>query len=178
MKLIRRATLEQNKNIEKAIKIILEEIGEDLNRDGLLDTPKRVSKSLREILCGYNANIEEIMSKRFKLTTESNNIVKVNSINFYSLCEHHLLPFWGHVNIEYVPKSEVLGLSKFARLVDSFSRRLQIQENLTNQIGKTIIKYLKCDYVKVYIKAYHMCMIMRGVSKSDSFTETEFIYKI
>lgn len=177
MKLIRGDYLDRNENLENAVKEILKEIGEDLNRDGLLDTPKRVSKSLREILSGYNSNIDEIMNKKFKLNNTSNDIVKVNSIEFFSLCEHHLLPFFGHVNIEYIPNNEILGLSKFGRLVDAFSKRLQVQEHLTKQIGETIIKYLNCSYVKVHIKATHMCMSMRGISKSNSFTETEFTYK-
>lgn len=169
--------MERNKNIENAVKEILKEVGEDLNREGLIDTPKRVSKSLREILSGYNSNIDEIMNKRFKLNNPSKDIVSVNSIEFYSLCEHHLLPFFGYVNIEYIPNQEVLGLSKFGRLVDAFAKRLQLQERLTKQIGETLVKYLNCSYVKVYIKATHMCMSMRGVYKTSAFTETEFLYK-
>lgn len=170
--------MNRNENLENAIKIILKEIGEDSNRYGLIDTPKRVSKSLREILSGYNEDIEKIMEKRFTLENKTSDIVKIKNIEFFSLCEHHLLPFFGHVDIEYIPKNEILGLSKFGRLVNAFSKRLQVQENLTKQIGETIIKYLKCDYVKVNIKATHMCMSMRGVSKSSSFTETEFLHKI
>lgn len=169
--------MDRNLNLEGAVKIILEEIGENLNREGLLDTPKRVSKSLREILSGYNENIDLIMNKKFKFNNNSKDIIKINSIEFFSLCEHHLLPFFGHVNIEYIPENEILGLSKFGRLVNAFSKRLQVQENLTKQIGETIIKYLKCHYVKVHIKATHMCMTMRGISKTNSYTETEFIYK-
>ena len=169
--------MDKNINLENAVKTILKEIGEDLNREGLIDTPKRVSKSLREILNGYNENIEEIMSKKFKLHNHSKDIVKINSIEFFSLCEHHLLPFFGHVNIEYIPKEEILGLSKFGRLVNAFSKRLQVQEKLTKQIGETIVKYLNCDYVEVHIKASHMCMTMRGISKTSSYTETEFVYK-
>lgn len=166
-----------NINLENAVRTILKEIGEDENREGIIDTPRRVSKSLREILSGYNENIDNIMSKRFKLGNPSKDLVKINSIEFFSLCEHHLLPFFGTVNIEYIPSSEILGLSKFGRLVDAFAKRLQVQENLTKQIGNTIIKYLNCDYVKVHIKATHMCMSMRGISKTNSFTETEFVYK-
>lgn len=169
--------MDKNINLENAVRIILREIGEDENREGLLDTPKRVSKSFREILSGYNQNIDEIMSKKFKLENPSKDLVKINSIEFFSLCEHHLLPFFGIVNIEYIPNSEILGLSKFGRLVDAFSKRLQVQENLTKQIGNTIVKYLNCEYVKVHIKATHMCMSMRGISKTNSFTETEFVYK-
>lgn len=169
--------MDKNLNLEHAVKIILEEIGENPNREGLLDTPKRVSKSLKEILSGYNENIDSIMNKKFKFNNNSKDIVKINSIEFFSLCEHHLLPFFGHVNIEYIPENEILGLSKFGRLVNAFSKRLQVQENLTKQIGETIIKYLKCSYVKVNIKATHMCMTMRGVSKINSYTETEFVYK-
>lgn len=169
--------MDKNLNLERAVKIILEEIGENLNREGLLDTPKRVSKSLREILSGYNEDIDSIMNKKFKFDNNSKDIIKINSIEFFSLCEHHLLPFFGHVNIEYIPENEILGLSKFGRLVNAFSKRLQVQENLTKQIGETIVKYLKCYYVKVNIKATHMCMTMRGISKTNSYTETEFIYK-
>ena len=168
--------METNINLEKAVKIILEEIGEDLSRDGLIDTPKRVSKSLREILCGYTVDIEQIMNKKFKLSNKTKDIVKINSIDFFSLCEHHLLPFFGQVNIEYIPKDEILGLSKFARLVDAYAKRLQVQEKLTKEIGETILKYLDCSYVKVSIKATHMCMSMRGICKTNALTETEFIY--
>lgn len=168
--------MNENINLENAIKIILKEIGENLNREGLLDTPRRVSNSLREILNGYNENINEIMSKKFKFNNNSENIIKINSIDFFSLCEHHLLPFFGQVNIEYIPEKEILGLSKFGRLVNAFSKRLQVQENLTKQIGESIIKHLNCKYVKVHIKATHMCMTMRGVYKTNSYTETEFIY--
>lgn len=169
--------MDTNINLENAFKVILEEIGENLNRDGLIDTPKRASKSIREILSGYTVDIEKIMNKKFKLPNPTNDIVKITSIDFFSLCEHHLLPFYGQVNIEYIPKNEILGLSKFARLVDAYSKRLQVQEKLTKEIGQAIIKYLDCSYLKVSIKATHMCMSMRGVSKTCALTETEFVYK-
>lgn len=169
--------MDKNIKLENAYKVILQEIGEDLNRDGLIDTPKRASNSIREILSGYNVNIDEIMGKKFKLSNPTQDIVKVNSIDFFSLCEHHLLPFFGQVNIEYIPKNEILGLSKFARLVDAYAKRLQVQEKLTKEIGEAIIKHLDCSYVKINIKATHLCMSMRGVSKISALTETEFIYK-
>ncbi len=169
--------MDKNINLENAIKTILREIGENEMRDGLIDTPERVSRSIRETLSGYNEDIDKIMSKKFKLENPSKDIVRVNSIEFFSLCEHHLLPFFGIVNIEYIPDCEILGLSKFGRIVNAFSKRLQVQENLTKQIGNTIIKYLNCHYVKVHVRATHMCMAMRGICKTTSFTETEFVYK-
>ena len=144
--------------------------GEKPSRDGLKNTPKRVDKMYKEIFGGYHKNIDSI----FKATFESDNdsMVIVQDIDFYSHCEHHMVPFFGKVHIAYIPDGKVLGLSKFARLVEVFARRLQIQEQMTHQIAKTIQKYLHPKGVAVVIKAQHLCMAMRGVQKQNSQTTT------
>ena len=150
--------------IEKAVKQILEGIGENVNRKGLKETPRRVAKMLEEILSGYKQDPKKILGKVFY--EEFNELVLVKDIPFYSLCEHHILPFFGKAHIAYIPDGKkVVGISKFARLVDVFTKRLQLQERMTNQIADTIMETLTPQGAMVVIEAEHLCMIMRGVKK-------------
>lgn len=153
--------------IEKAVKQILESIGENVNRKGLKETPRRVAKMLEEILSGYKQDPKKILGKVFY--EEFNELVLVKDIPFYSLCEHHILPFFGKAHIAYIPDGKkVVGISKFARLVDVFTKRLQLQERMTNQIADTIMETLTPQGAMVVIEAEHLCMIMRGVKKPGS----------
>lgn len=153
---------------------LINAIGEDENRKGLEETPKRVARMYKEIMSGYDINEEEIF-KTFD-SEEYEGMVSVNNIFFSSICEHHLVPFMGTVEIEYRPNGKILGLSKFARLVDMFSKRLQVQERLTKQILDSIVKNLKPKYCRVSISAEHLCMIIRGIKKHGSYTITEKEY--
>lgn len=154
----------------KAIKMLLEAIGEDPNREGLEETPMRVARMYEEITKGYDENANDHLAKVF--TVENSEIVIVKDIEFHSLCEHHLLPFIGKAHIAYLPNEKVVGLSKLARTLETFARRLQIQERLTNQIADSIVKALAPLGVMVIIEAEHTCMTMRGVKKIGSKTLT------
>lgn len=145
----------------------LEEIGEDPDRDGLKGTPERVAKAWEFLTRGYGQKVEDVINGAV-FEVESNHMIIVRDIEIYSLCEHHMLPFFGRCHIGYIPKNKVLGLSKLARLADMFSRRLQIQERLTNQIARTIMDILDPEGVGVVIEAQHLCMMMRGVEKQGS----------
>lgn len=158
---------------EIIIKKLLENFGEDPSRKGLIETPKRVSKMYEELLAGYGKNPKNIF--KFFDSEDYKGTVKVSSINFSSLCEHHLLPFFGTVDIVYQPNGKIVGLSKFVHLVELYSQRLQLQERLTIQIGKAIMEYLKPEGCNVTIKAEHLCMSIRGVKKPGARTETCFI---
>lgn len=160
--------------IMKNIKSNLKLIGEDVNREGLLDTPKRVAKMYNEIFGGYAINPEKTLGTTFA-ATESNEMVIVKDIQFFSHCEHHMVPFFGKVHIGYIPKDRVVGLSKLVRLTNAYSQRLQIQERLTTQIADTIEKVLNPLGVIVVIEAQHMCMQMRGVKNSTSLTVTSAV---
>ena len=167
------------KKIEEAIKTILIEIGEDPNRNGLLETPKRVAKAYKELFEGYTISNKEILNKQFE-TTYNNGVVKVSGIPVYTFCEHHMLPFFGTCDIEYKPNNGlVVGLSKLNRLVRNCSRRLNTQEQLTDNIGLAIIENLKASYCKIKVECRHMCVEMRGVNQSGSstITEKEFTFK-
>lgn len=153
------------------IRRLLVELGEDPDREGLARTPQRVDKALRFLTSGYAANIDEVLNDAL-FTVDYNEMVIVKDIDFYSLCEHHLLPFFGKCHIAYIPSTRVIGLSKIPRLVDVFSRRLQIQERLTNQIADTIREKVSPLGVAVVIEATHLCMSMRGVEKQNSFAVT------
>jgi GTP cyclohydrolase I len=150
---------------------LLVELGEDPNREGLLRTPIRVEKALRFLTSGYGANIDAVLNDAL-FTVDYSEMVIVKDIDFYSLCEHHLLPFFGKCHIAYIPSTRVIGLSKIPRLVDVFSRRLQIQERLTNQIADTIREKISPLGVAVVMEATHLCMSMRGVEKQNSFAVT------
>lgn len=145
--------------------------GEDLNRPGLLDTPVRAAKAFAHLTKGYHQSIDEVVNDAV-FPSANRELVLVQNIEFYSLCEHHMLPFHGVAHIGYLPDGQVLGLSKFARIVDMFARRLQIQENLSEQIAQTIMDVTGCRGVAVVMDASHMCMMMRGVSKQHSTTRS------
>ncbi|HPO91243.1 MAG TPA: GTP cyclohydrolase I FolE [Victivallales bacterium] len=157
--------------MQEEIRKILIAIGENPEREGLKDTPKRVEKSLQFLTSGYKQNIEELINGAI-FSEDCNDMIIIKNIEFYSLCEHHMLPFYGKCHIGYIPDGKVFGVSKLARLVDCFSRRLQLQERLTRQIADTILKTIKPLGVGVVMQAQHMCMTMRGVEKQDSLMLT------
>lgn len=150
---------------------LLAELGEDPLREGLRDTPKRVEKSLRFLTSGYEADIDEVINNAL-FTVDYSEMVIVKDIDFYSLCEHHLLPFFGKCHIAYIPQQKVIGLSKIPRLVDVFARRLQVQERLTHQVAQVIQERIAPLGVAVVMEATHLCMSMRGVEKQNSFAVT------
>ena len=160
--------------IEAAVKLLLEGIGEDVNREGLVETPARIARMYEEIFSGVEESSEELMAKRFH--EENNDMVLEKDIVFYSMCEHHLLPFFGKVHVAYIPDGEVVGLSKLARTVDVYAKRPQLQERMTNQIADAIMNELNPKGVMVIIEAdEHMCMTMRGVKKPGSKTVTSVV---
>ena len=150
---------------------MLAELGEDPSREGLLDTPKRVEKALAFLTSGYAADVDATLNNAL-FSVDYNEMVIVRDIDFYSLCEHHLLPFIGKCHVAYIPQGRVLGLSKIPRLVDIFARRLQIQERLTNQIAETLREKVDPLGVAVVMEATHLCMAMRGVEKQNSVATT------
>lgn len=160
--------------MEEHFKAIMQAIGEDVNREGLRDTPKRAAKAFQYLTKGYNENIEDIVNNAI-FESNASEIVMVKHIELYSLCEHHLLPFIGKCHVGYIPNGKVIGLSKIARIVDYYARRLQIQENLTRQIAETIQKYTDAIGVAVMIEAQHLCMMMRGVEKQNSVMTTSCV---
>ncbi len=160
--------------MEELYRKLLSEIGEDLNREGLRKTPQRAAESFKYLTKGYNEDVDKIINDAL-FESDASEIVLVKNIELYSLCEHHLLPFIGKCHVAYIPKGKVLGLSKIARIVDVFARRLQIQENLTRQIAVTIEKHTNAVGVAVVIEAQHLCMMMRGVEKQNSVMTTSCI---
>ncbi len=159
------------KPIEEAVRTILKEIGEDPQREGLRDTPTRVARAYEELTSGYRQDVDALINGAL-FDVRYNEMVLVKEINFYSLCEHHMLPFFGTAAVAYIPKEKVIGLSKIPRLVDIFARRLQVQENMTHQIAETLKEKLRPLGVGVILKARHLCMEMRGVRSQDSPTVT------
>jgi GTP cyclohydrolase I len=157
--------------MQEIIRQLLAELGEDPRREGLVDTPKRVDKALRFLTSGYAADVDEVLNNAL-FTVDYSEMVIVKDIDFYSLCEHHLLPFFGKCHVAYLPSTRVIGLSKIPRLVDVFSRRLQVQERLTSQIADTIRDKIAPLGVAVVMEATHLCMSMRGVEKQNSFAVT------
>jgi GTP cyclohydrolase IA len=153
--------------IEPLIRELLKELGEDPDREGLDKTPARVANALAYLTAGYRTDIADILNAAL-FTEEYDEMVVVKDIDFYSLCEHHLLPFFGKCHIAYMPSRKIVGLSKMPRLVEMFSRRLQVQERLTTQIAQTINEVLQPRGVAVVMEALHMCMLMRGVEKQNS----------
>ena len=153
------------------IRRLLAELGEDPGRDGLRDTPRRVQDSLKFLTSGYDVDLDALINGAL-FTVEYNEMVIVRDIDFYSMCEHHLLPFFGKVHVAYLPKDKVIGLSKIPRLVDMFARRLQVQERMTQQIAEAITKAVSPRGVAVLCEAQHFCMMMRGVEKQHSGTVT------
>lgn len=158
------------KKIEKAVKLLIEGMGEDPKREGLVDTPRRVAGLYEEVLAGMDQDAKEHLERQFNV--EGSDIVLEKDITFYSLCEHHLMPFFGKVHIAYIPEGKVVGLSKLARTVEVYARRLQLQEQLTRQIADAIEENLSPKGVMVVIEAEHTCMTMRGVKKPGSQTVT------
>ena len=146
---------------------ILESIGEDVKREGLRSTPKRAAEAFRFLTKGYNEDIEKIVNNAI-FESDASEIVLVKDIELYSMCEHHLMPFIGKAHVAYIPNGKVIGLSKIARIVEVYARRLQIQENLTRQIAETVEKYTEAQGVAVVIEAKRLCMMMRGVEKQNS----------
>ena len=157
--------------MQEEIRNILLAIGEDPAREGLRDTPKRVEKSLQFLTRGYRQNLTEVVNGAL-FDAESDDMVIVRDIEFFSMCEHHMLPFFGKCQVGYSPKKKILGVSKVARIVDMFARRLQIQERLTRQISGAIMEILDAEGVGVVIEARHLCMQMRGVEKQHSVMTT------
>jgi GTP cyclohydrolase I len=156
-----------SERIQSLVKELLAELGEDPGREGLIDTPKRVAAALAYLTSGYQADVDKLINQAC-FAQETTSMVVVKDIELYSLCEHHLLPFYGRCHIGYIPRGRVFGISKLARLVDMFSRRLQVQERLTEQIAYAIKDSINADGVGVMIEARHLCMMMRGVEKQNS----------
>src|SRR5437762_13267550 len=157
--------------MQDLIRQLLAEIGENPDRERLRDTPKRVAKAYEFLTSGYRADIDRVLNNAL-FTVDYSEMVIVKDIDFYSLCEHHLLPFFGKCHVAYIPTDKVIGLSKIPRIVDVFSRRLQVQERLTNEIANTIREKISPLGVAVVVEATHLCMSMRGVEKQNSFAVT------
>lgn len=153
--------------MEQLITDLLKEIGEDPGREGLLKTPERVASAYEFLTRGYHLDIKDVLNEAI-FTEKYDEMVIVKNIDFYSMCEHHMLPFYGKVHVAYIPNGKIIGLSKIPRIVDVFSRRLQVQERMTQQIADTIEEYIQPEGVAVVSEAFHMCMMMRGVEKQNS----------
>ena len=161
----------RSQRVEKHWASIIEAVGEDLSRPGLQETPKRAAKAFEFLTRGYQQSVDDVVNGAL-FPSASSEMVLVQDVELYSLCEHHVLPFIGKCHVAYIPTGKVLGLSKVARIVDIFARRLQIQENLTSQIAETIMEVTGAEGVGVIIEAQHMCMMMRGVEKQNSVMKT------
>ena len=157
--------------LESAFELVLREIGEDPRREGLVRTPERVAKSMRYLTSGYQQDVDQVLNAAL-FSVCYDEMVIVRDIEVFSLCEHHLLPFFGRCHVAYLPNQKVIGLSKIPRLVDVFAHRLQVQERLTTQIAQTIMEKVRPQGVGVVIEARHLCMIMRGVEKQNSVAVT------
>lgn len=160
--------------LESLVKELLVELGEDPDREGLERSPHRIATSLQFLTEGYRVDIDRLINNAI-FTSESNNMIIVRDIELYSLCEHHMLPFFGRVHIGYIPRAKVFGLSKLARIVDMFARRLQMQERITQQVAEMIMNKIEPEGVGVIIEARHLCMMMRGVQKQNSMMTTSAV---
>ena len=160
--------------IEQLIHELLIQIGEDPNREGILKTPKRVAKAWQLLANGYRQDLDSIINEAI-FTEDYDEMVTVKDIDFFSLCEHHLLPFFGKAHVAYIPNGKIIGLSKIPRIVEMYSRRLQVQERMTQQISNTLNDVLKPKGVAVVLEGEHMCMQMRGVEKQNSYATTSFM---
>jgi len=158
--------------VKELIEKLLVELGEDPTREGLKNTPERVAKSMKFLTGGYWVNIEELVNEALFQDPNTDEMVILKDIDIFSLCEHHMLPFFGKCHVAYLPDGKIIGLSKIPRVVDAFSRRLQVQERLTSQIANCLNDILKPKGVAVVIDALHLCMSMRGVEKQNSYTTT------
>jgi GTP cyclohydrolase I len=165
------ANKEVNKEFEELVRRELELLGEDPNREGLLRTPARVARALKWMTQGYGSSAEEVVGKGI-FKEEHDNMIMVRDIELYSMCEHHMLPFFGKAHVAYIPNGKIVGLSKIPRIVDVYAQRLQVQERLTEQIAEGLCSVLQPAGVGVVIEAYHLCMMMRGVQKQNSKTIT------
>ncbi len=161
--------------VQDLIRQLLIELGEDPDREGLARTPHRVEQALRFLTSGYQADVDAVLNGAL-FTVDYSEMVIVKDVDFYSLCEHHLLPFFGKCHVAYIPRKQVIGLSKIPRLVDVFARRLQIQERMTNQIAETIREKINPLGVAVVVEGTHLCMSMRGVEKQNSFAVTSAMF--
>jgi len=157
--------------LETIVHQLLKEIGEDPNREGLLKTPQRVARAMDFLTSGYRMDIDSVMNGAI-FNEKYSEMVIVKDIDFFSMCEHHMLPFFGKAHVAYIPNGKIVGLSKVPRIVDVFSRRLQVQERMTQQIADTLYEYLNPEGVAVVVEARHMCMMMRGVEKQNSIATT------
>ena len=162
---------EKKKNLEKITKSLLESLGEDPNREGLLKTPTRVAKSWEFLSKGYDEDLDALINNAI-FEESAKDMVIVKNIEFYSLCEHHLIPFQGKAHVAYIPNGKIIGLSKIPRIIDHYAKRLQVQERLTNQIANTIQDILQPKGVAVVMEGRHFCMLMRGVQKQNSIATT------
>lgn len=160
--------------MEKNFSEIISALGEDVEREGLLDTPKRAAKAMKFLTRGYQMSVDEVVNNAI-FESDNDEMVIVKDIEMYSLCEHHLLPFIGKCHVAYIPQGKVVGLSKIARIVEIYARRLQIQENLTKQIAETILNVTDAAGVGVVVEAKHLCMMMRGVEKQNSTMTTSMM---
>ena len=160
-----------DERIREAVRVLVAELGEDPSREGLVKTPERVAQALRFLTSGYDRDVDEVINDAL-FTVDYSEMVIVKDIDFYSLCEHHFLPFFGRCHVAYIPRGKIIGLSKVPRLVEVFSRRLQVQERLTSQIAESISAKLDPLGVAVVVEATHLCMLMRGVEKQNSMALT------
>lgn len=166
-----------NVKLEGLVKTLLTEVGEDPKREGLVATPKRVAKAYEFLTSGYHQDIKKVMNKAV-FNEKYDEMVLVKNIDFFSLCEHHLLPFYGKVHVAYIPDGKIVGLSKIPRIVEVFARRLQVQERMTKEIAETLENYLQPSGVAVVAEAFHMCMMMRGVEKQNSSATTSSMFGV
>ena len=160
--------------MKKAFAEIIQACGEDINREGLVDTPKRAAKAFAYLTRGYEQTLDEVVNNAL-FASDNSEMVLVKDIELYSMCEHHLLPFIGKVHVAYIPSGKVIGLSKIARIVDMYARRLQIQENLTKQIADAIMEVTNAAGVGVVVESQHLCMMMRGVEKQNGVMKTSMM---
>ena len=163
--------------MESYVKAILDELGEDPDREGLLKTPARVARALRELTKGYKQDPEAIINGAL-FTEDYSEMIVMKDVDFYSMCEHHMLPFFGKAHIAYLPKGKIVGISKLARLVDVFARRLQVQERMTTQVAQLLMEKLTPEGVAVVVEAEHLCMRMRGVEKQNSYVVTSAMFGV
>jgi GTP cyclohydrolase IA len=165
---------QNDEQIEHAIRTLLESVGEDVERDGLHGTPNRVARMYHELLQGYHVNPEKLINNAL-FDVEYQEMVVVKDIDFFSLCEHHMLPFYGRAHVAYIPNKKVIGLSKIPRIVDMFARRLQVQERMTQQIADFLMQVIEPQGVGVVVEGLHMCAMMRGVKKANSLMTTSAV---